>query len=255
MRDLLNDLLDQEERNPMEAARRNMRPALRKRFYKSASIGEGNALLLDGKPVRSPARRLLAAPDARVAQALASEWNAQGETIDPATMPLTRLANAIIDGVADQSDAVRGEIEKYLHSDLLVYRADSPEGLVARQAELWDPIVNWARDVLDARFVLAQGVMHQAQPSHAVDAAAKAIPRDLWRLGAAASVTTITGSALIALAVAAGAMTAEEAWTAAHADEDWNLEAWGRDEDALQRRATRRAEFDAAVLVLESADK
>jgi chaperone required for assembly of F1-ATPase len=253
MRDLLNELLDQEQRNPMEAARRNMRPALRKRFYKSASIGEGNALLLDGKPVRSPARRLLAAPHAHIAEALAAEWNAQGEAIDPATMPLTRLANAIIDGVADQPDAVRGEIEKYLHSDLVFYRADSPEGLVARQAELWDPFVNWARDSLDARFVLAQGVMHQAQPPHAVEVVAKTIPRDLWRLGAAASLTTITGSALIALAVAAGAVTAEHAWASACVDEDWNMETWGRDEDALQRRTTRQAEFDAAALVLKSA--
>ena len=251
MRELLNDLLDQEQRNPMEAARRNMRPALRKRFYRSASVGEDNSLLLDGKPVRTPARRLLAAPNLRVAQALATEWNAQGEEIDPAAMPLTRLANAIIDAVADQSDAVRGEIEKYLHSDLVCYRADGPERLIARQAELWDPFVDWARDVLDARFVLAQGVIHQAQPPRAVEAAAKTIPRDLWRLGAAASLTTITGSALIALAVAAGAVAAEQAWTAANADEDWNMEAWGRDEDALQKRATRRAEFEAAVLVLQ----
>ena len=252
MRDLLNDLLDQEQRNPMEAARRNMRPAQRKRFYKSASIGEGNALLLDDKPVRTPMRRLLAAPDARIAQALAAEWNAQGEHIEPAAMPLTRLANAIIDAVADHADAVRGEIIKYLHSDLVFYRADSPESLIARQAELWDPFVNWARDVLDARFVLAQGVIHQAQPPHAVEAAGKTIPRDPWRLGAAASLTTVTGSALITLALAAGAVTAEEAWTAAHVDEDWNMEAWGRDDDAMLRRAGRQAEFDAAVLVLQS---
>ena len=251
MRELLNELLDQEQRNPMEAARRNMRPVQRKRFYKSASIGEGNELLLDDKPVRTPARRLLAAPDSRVAQALAAEWNAQGEQIEPAAMPLTRLANAIIDAVANQPDAVRGEIVKYLHSDLVFYRADSPDGLIARQAELWDPFVNWARDVLDARFVLAQGITHQAQPPHAVEAAAKTIPRDLWRLGAAASLTTITGSALITLALAAGAVTADEAWSAAHVDEDWSLEAWGEDEDAMLRRAGRRAEFDAAVLVLE----
>ncbi len=251
MRDLLNELLDQEQRNPMEAARRNMRPALRKRFYKTAGIGEGNTLLLDDKPVRTPARRLLAAPDVRVAQALAGEWNAQGEQIDPATMPLTRLANVIIDGVADQPDAVRAEIEKYLHSDLVCYRADSPEGLVARQAELWDSFVNWARDVLDARFVLAQGVIHQAQPLGAIEAAAKIMPRDLWRLGATASLTTITGSALIALALAAGAVTADEAWTAACIDDDWNMETWGRDDEAVQRLARRRTEFDAATLVLE----
>ena len=235
----------------MEAARRNMRPALRKRFYKSASPGEGNRLLLDGKPVRTPARRVLAAPDPRIASALASEWNAQGEAIDPATMPLTRLANAIIDAVADQPDAVRAEIEKYLHSDLVCYRADGPEGLIARQAQLWDRYLDWARDALGARFVLAQGVIHQAQPSGAVDAAAKAIPRDAWRLGAAASITTLTGSALITLALATGTVTADEAWTAAHLDEDWNIEAWGRDEDAMLRRAGRRAEFDAAVLVLD----
>ena len=251
MRDLLEELMKQQPVDPVEAARRNLRP-LRKRFYETASIGEGNTLLLDGKPVKTPARRALAAPDANVAGQIAREWSAQGEHIDPATMPLTRLANAIIDGVADVPDKMVAEIEKYLGTDLLFYRADAPEGLVARQAALWDPFVDWARDRLGARFVLAQGVVHRMQPRDAVAAAAKAIPREPWRLGAAAAITTITGSALLALALTHGAASAEDAWAAAHVDEDWNMAAWGRDEEALSRRAARRAEFDAALLVLNA---
>ena len=249
MRDLLEELMKQQPVDPVEAARRNLRP-LRKRFYESASIGEGNTLLLDGKPVKTPARRALAAPDAAIAQRIVEEWSAQGEHIDPATMPLTRLANAIIDGVADVPDKMVAEIEKYLGSDLLFYRADAPEGLIARQAELWDPFVHWARDRLGARFVLAQGVVHRAQPRDAIAAAAKAIPREPWPLGAAAAITTLTVSALIALTLVHDAARADDGWAAAHVDEDWNMAAWGRDEDALNRRASRRAEFDAAVLVL-----
>jgi chaperone required for assembly of F1-ATPase len=252
MRDLFEELMKQTPLDPVEAARRNMRPALRKRFYETASVGDDHALLLDGKPVKTPARRPLAAPNATIANAIAAEWAAQGERLDPATMPLTRLANAVIDGVADVPDKIVGEIEKHLGSDLVFYRAEAPEELTARQAGLWDPFVDWAREALGARFVLVQGVMHQAQPREAVEAAAKAFPRDVWPLGAVAAITTLTGSALIALALARGAASAEEAWSAAHVDEDWNMAAWGRDEDALIRRAARRAEFDAAVNVLQT---
>jgi chaperone required for assembly of F1-ATPase len=258
MRDLFDELMRGEAANPMEAARRNMRTPMRKRFYKTASIGDGNTLLLDGRPVKTPARRPLAAPQPQLAQLVAAEWNAQGEQIDPAAMPLTRLANVIIDGVADAPDAVRGEIESYLGSDLLFYRADAPEGLVARQAALWDPLLDFARNEFDARFVLAQGVVHQTQPREAVEAAASAIPRGpglegIWRLGAVAAITTLTGSALIALALARGALTADDAWTAAHVDEDWNMATWGKDDELLTRRSARRAEFDAAALVLKLA--
>jgi chaperone required for assembly of F1-ATPase len=165
-------------------------------------------------------------------------------------MPLTRLANTIIDGVAPQPQPVRAEIEKYLGTDLLFYRAEGPEGLLDAQAKHWDPLIQWARDTHGARFVLAQGVIHASQPKEAIAAMTKAIPGDPWPLGAANVVTTLTGSALIALALAAGRITADEAWRIAHVDEDWNMETWGRDEMALRRRNFRRLELDAAAAVL-----
>jgi chaperone required for assembly of F1-ATPase len=238
-----------------------MRPVPRRRFYTTAATApagpaaaatEGFAVQLDDKPARTPAGRLLAAPNAALAQAIAAEWGAQGETIDPATMPLTRLANAIIDGVGDRSAAVAAEVEKYLASDLVCYRAGSPTGLVERQARHWDPVLVWARDTLGAHFVLAEGVVHVVQPPAALAAARAAIPADPWRLGAVDAVTTLTGSALIALALALGRLTADAAWQAAHVDEDWNMEQWGSDELALERRTFRFAELQAAATVLQA---
>jgi chaperone required for assembly of F1-ATPase len=244
--------------NPVETARRAVRPVLRRRVYKTVAIAAGEngyAVHLDGKPVRTPARRLLAAPAPELAGALAEEWAAQGEYIDPAKMPRTRLANTIIDGVAAARGQVAAEIRKYLASDLVFYRAEAPAALRARQAQHWDPIVAWARQALGADFKLGAGVVHVAQPAAALNAAAAAIPdhatlEDDWRLGALHAATTLTGSALIALALMRGVMTTEAAWAAARVDEDWNMEQWGRDEIALQRRAFRFAEFQAAVMVL-----
>jgi chaperone required for assembly of F1-ATPase len=252
MRDILEDLFGAEPLDPMESARRNMRPSLRKRFYQAASVGEGAPfpLLLDGRAVKTPAARVLAAPVRALGQAIAAEWDAQGERIDPATMPLTRLANAIVDGVAPQPQPVIDEIAKYLGSDLVCYRTGTPEGLVRAQAEHWDPIVAWARETLGARFVLSEGVVFVAQPEATIAAARAAIPSDPWRLGAANVVTTLTGSALLALALAAGRLDVEAAWNAANVDEDWNMAQWGRDELALERRAVRFADMRAAATVL-----
>jgi chaperone required for assembly of F1-ATPase len=165
-------------------------------------------------------------------------------------MPLTRLANTILDGVEAAPQPVADEIAKYLGSDLLCYRADTPDGLVRRQAEHWDPVLLWAREALGARFVLAEGVMFVTQPEHAVTAARAHIPADPWRLGAVNVITTLTGSALLALAVARGTLDVDAAWAAAHVDEDWNMAQWGRDEIALARRAARFAEMRAAATVL-----
>jgi chaperone required for assembly of F1-ATPase len=253
MRDIFTDLFATERSDPIAAARRAMRPPLPRRFFRQAGVEEaegGFRVVLDGRPVRTPARRSLVAPSRALAQALAAEWDAQGETIDPATMPLTRLANSIIDGVAAAQAPVAADVEKYLGSDLLFYRAEGPQGLLDRQARHWDPVLAWAREALGARFVLAQGVVHAAQPEGAIAAARTAIPSDPWRLGAMHAITTLTGSALVALALSCGRLTADEAWDAAHVDEDWNMEQWGRDDVALARRAARRAEMDAAAKVL-----
>jgi len=257
MRDIFEEIFENQPLDPMEAARRNARPNLRKRFYKQASAGEagegGVPVLLDGRSVRTPTRRVLAAPTSALAQAIADEWNAQPEMIDPARMPLTRLANAVIDAVADRPQPVADEIAKYLGTDLLLYRANGPASLVARQSDVWDPLLAWARDELDARFVQVEGVMYAAQPDHAISAARARIPSGIWRLGAVSSITTLTGSALLALALAHDAVTPDAAWDAAHLDEDYQMAQWGRDELAMQRRDFRRTEFDAAVTVLKLA--
>ena len=256
MRDIFEEIFAKDPLDAMEAARRSMRPALRRRFYDKAAVEGGPddfAILLDGKPVRTPARRPLAAPSRALAEALAAEWNAQQEVVDPAAMPLTRLANSIIDGVAQMPLSVAEEITQYLGSDLLFYRAEGPQGLVERQTRQWDPVLAWARDVLGARFVLAAGVMFVEQPEDAIDAAKAAIPTDAWRLGAVSSITTLTGSALLALAMLRGRLSVEEAWAAAHVDEDWNMEFWGRDDRALERRGYRFAEMLAAAEVLRLA--
>ncbi len=253
MRDIIEDIFKNEPLDPMESARQGSRPILRKRFYEKAGVAQsGNQfeVTLDGKPVRTPARKPLAAPTRELAQAIADEWQAQKDVIDPGAMPLTRLANSIIDGVADQAGPVADEIAKYLTSDLLFYRADGPEKLTERQAQAWDPIVGWAAEKLGARFILVEGVVFAAQPEEAVAAAAKAIPTDIWRLGAAYSATTLTGSALLALALAEGAISLDQAWAAAHVDEDWQMEQWGRDSLAMERRAHRKAEMAAAEKVL-----
>jgi chaperone required for assembly of F1-ATPase len=254
MRDVFEDIFAAAPVDPMESARRGMRPALKHRFYRSVEVvrdAGGHAIALDGRPVKTPARRALAAPTPALGEALAAEWQAQADVIDPAKMPLTRLANTVIDGVAAASPAIVAEIEKYLGSDLLCYRAEVPDGLVARQVRHWDPILAFAREQLGAHLVITQGVRFVDQPAPAIAAARHAIPADPWRLGAVHVVTTLTGSALIALALARGALTLDAAWAAAHVDEDWNMDQWGRDELALERRAVRLVEMQAAVRVLD----
>jgi chaperone required for assembly of F1-ATPase len=251
MRDIFTEIFENQPLDPTEAARRAMRPRLRKRFYERATAGEGGAVLLDGKRVHTPARKHLIAPTRALGEALAAEWNAQADLIDPARMPLTRLANAVIDAVAEKPNAVAGEIENYLGSDMVFYRAETPAALVERQQQAWDPVLAWAQETFGARFVTVAGVMHVQQPAGALAVVRAAIPREPWRLGALASITSLAGSGLVALAVAHGAIDADEAWVAAHVDEDWQMSQWGRDEIRLARRDYRRAEFDAATTMLK----
>jgi chaperone required for assembly of F1-ATPase len=252
MRDILEDLFGKDVLDPTEAARRSLRPPSRKRFYRRAHVGERApfAILLDDRSVKTPGGNALALPSRALAETVAGEWEAQSERIDPAVMPLTRLANTIIDGVVAAPAPIAEEIVKYLGSDLVCYRADTPGGLVQAQARHWDPVLRWARDALGARFVLAEGVVFVAQPEQAIEAARAAIPPEPWRLGAVNVITTLTGSALIALALSEGQLAVDAAWDAAHVDEDWNMSLWGRDELALDRRAKRFAEMQAAATVL-----
>lgn len=237
------------------------RPKLR-RFYKHAgvrAVPEGEAgredsryqVVLDDRPVRTPRKQALAVPQRALAEAIAAEWNAQGQEIDPVTMPLTRLANSILDGVIGREAEVRADILKYAASDLVCYRAGSPAGLVQRQLEAWDRIIAWARTALDARLVLTEGVMPVAQPASALEGIATALkPLDAYRLAGIHVMTTLTGSALLALAHSRGELTAAEVWAAAHVDEDWQIEQWGEDFEAAERRRHRWTEMDAASRLL-----
>ena len=253
MREIFTEIFENQPLDPTEAARQTMRPRLRKRFYKQAELvdaQDGVGISLDGRPILTPRRRAFVAPTRTLAEAIAAEWEAQGETIDPRNMPLTRLANAVIDAVSENPEPVVEEIAKYLGSDLLFYRAEAPAKLIDRQSQAWDPVLAWARGDFGANFKPTQGVMHVAQPPEAVEALRRAIPRDPWRLAAVSSITTLTGSTLLALAIAQGAIDIDSAWAAAHVDEDWQMAQWGRDELALERRAYREAEFRAAASVL-----
>jgi chaperone required for assembly of F1-ATPase len=243
--------------DPLRAAREAGRPALPKLFYTQAAVapGEGGfALVLDGRPARTPAKNPLAVAERAVADALAAEWNAQGDAIDPTRMPLTRLVNSALDGVAQRRDAVAEDVARYAGSDLVVYRAGDPARLVEAQARAWDPVLAWARERLGARFALSEGVMHVAQDEAALAAVRAAVDRLASPVALAGlhAATTLTGSVLIALMLADGALSPDEAWAAAHVDEDFQASVWGRDAEAEARRERRRAEFGAAALALDA---
>jgi chaperone required for assembly of F1-ATPase len=226
---------------------------LPKRFYRDVSTSPAGAeyrILLDGRAARTPGKRPLAVASQVLARRLADEWSVQNSHIDPATMPLTTLACTAIDAVTGNEPAVRAEIAKYAGSDLLCYRAERPEGLVALQSKHWDPPLAWARDALGLRLALAAGLMPVTQPA---DSAGKVVAAlaPLPALPLAAVHVLTTGSAVLALAVARNRLTLDAAWAAAHVDEDWQIARWGDDAEAAERRRLRRAEADAAMAVLE----
>jgi chaperone required for assembly of F1-ATPase len=256
MRDDLSDLfVADEERDPVKAAQREMKRPLPKRFYTEVAVVPvegGFGLALDGKAVRTPARKNLALPTQALSEAVAAEWRGQGEHINPATMPLTRMANTALDGVATQMEQVAAEIAKFAGSDLVCYRAGEPDALVATQNAAWTPMLDFARDVLEARFNLAEGVMFVAQPEESVAAVARAVqaeaarPDGAFRLTALHEMTALTGSVLIALTLAKGALGFDPGWAAAHVDEDHQIRLWGADEEAQARRQTRLRDMRAA---------
>ena len=258
MRDILNDIFTgPEEPDPVRRAQIQMKKPLPKRFYETVSVaadGGKHAILLDGKPVRTPGRNGLAVPSATLAERLADEWRAQKTVIEPATMPVTRLVNTAIDAVSGQAQAVFEDILRYAGGDMLFYRAETPQELVARQAKLWDPILSWVADDLGARFVLTQGIIHVAQPQAALDAFAAALApyKSGFEIACLHVLTTITGSALLALAFARGRLTLAELWALAQVDEDWTTEHWGLDAEAAARNAKRFEDLEAATAVFDA---
>lgn len=225
-----------------------------KRFWKDVTVENGQ-VALDGKPVRTPGRAPLALPTHALAEAVAQEWRAVGETIDPRGMPLTGLANAAIDRIAPDPAPFAAGLAAYGESDLLYYRAADPEPLVARQAASWDPLLDWARGRYDVHFETATGVMHKAQPEATVTRLAEAVNAlDGFRLAGLSPLVTVSGSLVGALALLEGAVDAETLWQAAHVDELWQSEQWGEDDLAVQARDARRVDFDAGAQFLALLD-
>lgn len=218
-----------------------------RRFWSDASVDAvagGHAVRLDGRPVRTPARTEITMPSAALAEAVAGEWDAQGEVVDPASMPLTRAVNATLDKVVPQVGAVAAELAGYGATDLLSYRAEGPEGLIARQAETWDPLLDWAARALGARLAVTRGVMPAAQPANALAALrARVDAFSPWELTALSEFVTLSGSLVLGLATATDEIDPDAAWRASRIDEDWQAERWGFDEEEAERVASKRADF------------
>ncbi|MFT3986379.1 ATP12 family chaperone protein [Aestuariivirga sp.] len=222
-----------------------------KRFYKEVTVTPGNGIALDGKAVKTPAKLPLVLPTPALAEAIAAEWLQQGETINPHSMHLTKLANTAIDRIAPDHHPALQEIVDYAGSDLICYRADRPPELIARQKAAWDPVMDWALSALDAPFEQVVGVTHHPQPPEALRAVGTAIKScSAFEIAALHTLTTLTGSALLSLMLFRQAADEEAVWSAAHVDEDYQIAQWGEDHEAKQRRMGRHAEFLACARFL-----
>ena len=227
---------------------------LPKRFYKQVAVGEADTgfdIRLDGRVVKTPLKRSFTVPSRVMADAIAAEWDAQETHIDPSTMIVTRLANTAVDRVRDDEARIVAELTDFAASDLVCYRAGTPDLLVARQAIYWDPVLDWVKATHGVQFICVEGIVHHAQTDTTLATVSKALSaEDEFRLTAIHNICTLTGSTLLAMMTAAGALSGEEAWAAAHADEDWQIEQWGSDEEAEARRAVRKLDFDATMRFL-----
>lgn len=222
-----------------------------KRFWKAAAVVErdgGFGVELDGRAVNTPNKTPLVVPTRAMAQAIAVEWDAQVDKIDPLTMPVTRGANSAVDKVAPQQAEVVADLANYGDSDLLCYRAAGPQELIARQAEKWDPVLDWAAEAFGARLTVGEGVMHVAQPPALLAKLhAEVASFDNFALAGVHDLIAISGSLILALSVTRGALKPEEAWILSRLDEHWQAELWGDDDEALVHEALKKAAFmDAA---------
>ena len=218
-----------------------------KRFWKAVTVESGQ-VLLDGRAVRTPARALLALPTRALVEAVADEWRAVSEKIDPRAMPITGFANAAIDKVAPNPTAFAEGLARYGETDLLCYRAENPPELAARQAAVWDPLLDWARARYDIAFVVTAGIVHKAQPPDTLERLSAAIAaRSPFELAALSTIVTAGGSLVVGLMLAEGAITSDAAFDATHLDELWQAELWGEEWMAADARALRRADFAAAA--------
>ena len=223
-----------------------------KRFYREVTVADGRSILLDGRPVRTPARAELILPTAALADAVAAEWRAQEGEIDPRTMRLTGLSNAAIDRVAPDLAVFIRPLAAYAESDLLCYRADGPPELVAHQAEAWDPLLDWASRRFDVHFTVTSGIVHAPQPQATIIRLSQALAAyDAFHLAGLAPLITIGGSLVTALAMAEKEVDPDSAFDLTHLDELWQARRWGEDRLALAARASRKCDFMAAAQLLE----
>ena len=221
-----------------------------KRFWSDVEVSAAGEITLDGRSVRTPGRLPLVVPYPALAEAVAQEWRDVGETVDPRAMPLTGLANAAIERVAADPAAFAGGLAVYGGSDLLCYRGEGP--LAERQAAAWDPVLAWARDRFDVTFIVTDGVMPVEQPPRTlVRLRETVVALSPWLLAPLSPILGLTGSLLLGLALVEGAIDADTAWSAAHVDEDWQAEQWGKDALAAETRAARAAEYRAAIRFLK----
>lgn len=218
-----------------------------RRFYKSASVSEdGRGVMLDSRALKTPSGAAFATPTRALAEAIAAEWDAQGEHIAPSTMPLTQLAFAAVDHGAARREELITHVLKYAETDLVCYRADSPEGLVARQSARWQAVHDWARATLGVNLPVVMGILAADVPRGELATLRAALePLDDFALAGLAHATGIGGSALLAFAIARGAVDAETAFNAAALDDLWSLEQWGEDAEARTRLDRQRDAFDA----------
>ena len=227
-----------------------------KRFYKEAAVTsgqDGHGVLLDGRPLRSPAKQVLLLPSADLAAAIAAEWGAQGEEIEPAAMPLTRLASTARDRMPAARAAMIAEVAGYLGTDMLCYRAASPIELIERQRDGWQPLLDWAEEVYGTRFVVTTSVLPVAQPEAAVQGL-HAVVEGLedWPLTGVHAATTTLGSVILALALWQGRVDAETVWRLSLLEELFEQERWGRDQEAERRQEVLRRDIEAAARFLAS---
>ncbi|MDX2235113.1 MAG: ATP12 family protein [Hyphomonadaceae bacterium] len=223
-------------------------PAVHRRFYKdavAAPAAGGYGVLIDGRQLRTPGKTPFVAPTSALAEACAAEWRAQGDAVQPQTMPLTRLVNVALDHTPRARARIVESIAGYAATDLVCHRADAPEPLAAKQAEAWDPLVAWAAERLRAPLAVVTGVIAARQPDAARPAfAASAEAFDDFALTGLARAVGMAGSGVIGLAMAHGHLDAEAAWRAACVDDFWQLETWGEDFIARQRLDALKEEFD-----------
>ncbi|QTD55375.1 ATP12 family chaperone protein [Parasphingorhabdus cellanae] len=222
-----------------------------KRFYKRAAsvVAEnGFSIHLDGRPIKTPARNPLHLPTKQLGEAIASEWAAQGDEIDPVTMPLTALAQGALDQVAHERERVVRRIAAFSDSDMLYYRGDdSQQALADHQAEKWDPLLNWARARYDVSFTLTRGIMHRPQSKHTIARLSEVVEaQDDFTLAAMLSLVGLAGSLIAVLALIEGEYDAETLWPLMNLEELWQEQQWGRDDLAVANRGIKQAEFFAA---------